>query len=111
MPVCASVVAWISTTAWPWTSDDMIVGVALLTLTSWHMLRDEDISLLVCGEEVMSVYPHTTGYLKCHVADTVNYSQSVLPFCIDVHHEVIRVDVFDEHGIKLHLVPLVDKND
>ena len=51
--------------------------------------------------------PHTTGYLNCHIADTVNY----IPFGIDVLHVVVQVEVFDEHGIKLHLVRIVDKND
>ena len=36
---------------------------------------------------------------------------SVLPFYIDVHHVVVRVEVFYEHGIKSHLVLHVGKND
>ena len=90
MSVCASVVARISTIVWYWTNDDMIVGVALhlcndrrnewpaqhlwvvahiMNIFSrewWQagILCDEDISLLVCGEEVMPVNPHTTSYLN-----------------------------------------------
>ena len=59
------------------------------------ILWDEDISLLVCGEEVMPVNPHTTSYLNWHIADTGNYGQSVLPFCIDVHHVHVVVPSWD----------------
>ena len=54
------------------------------------ILCDEDISILVCREEVMSVNPHTiTSYLNWHIADTGNYGLNVLPFCIDAHHVVV----------------------
>ena len=52
----------------------------------------------------MPVNPHTTSYLNWHIADTGNYGQSVLPFCIDVHHVVVPSWEFYEHDIKLHLV-------
>ena len=57
----------------------------------------------------MPVNPHTTSYLNWHITDTANYGQSVLPFCIDVHHVVVMSCY--EHDIKLHLVLHVGKID
>ena len=119
------------------TDDDMIVGVALLpcidrrnewpaqhvwvvahimNILSWEwwqagILCDEDISLLVCGEEVMHANPHITSQLNWHITDTGNYGKSVLPFCIDVHHVVVPIWDFYEHDIKLHSVLHVGKID
>ena len=49
-----------------------------LRVMTTGILCDEDISLLVCGEEVMPVNPHTTSYINWHIADTGNYGQSVV---------------------------------
>ena len=60
----------------------------------------------------MPVNPQTTSSLNWHIADTGNYGQSVLPFCIDVHHVVVpSVEILYEHDIKLHLVLHVGNND
>ena len=55
----------------------------------------------MCGEEIMSVNPQTTGYLNWHIADTGN-GKSVRLCCFG---EVAWVEsAFCKHGIHLDLV-------